>query len=114
QAVPRFGAGGHVAEREADPGQDLQQEQDEGDAAEDVEPARRRARHPMAHHVADGGRQLQSPIEPATDGAEPLHYVDSASVGSRPARMYKLPCSTLYWCSNRPRGGGPAARAPSS
>ncbi len=67
QAVPGFPGGGNVDQRQHDAGEDLQDEDGERGAAEDVEPAGRVARHPMLHRLADGAAQLQSRVEPLAD-----------------------------------------------
>ena len=121
QAVPGFGGGGHIDQRQHDAGDHLQDEDGQRGAAEDVPPARRLARHRMRHRIADRAADLQPPLEPVADAASAL---TSASPGGqaggggqawaagRPrsaACRFRL-CSGY---SNSPRSGGPEAREPS-
>ena len=67
QAIPGFAGGRHVDQREQDAGNDLQHEDDERGAAENVEPARGFARHSMLQRLADWRRKLQPRVEPLAD-----------------------------------------------
>src|SRR5262249_14307783 len=95
QAIPGASGRRDVGESEADAGDDLQQEQHERDAAEDVQPARGRARRAAPAHLADRSGQLQAAVDPGADRAQRAHYADSDSVGSRPAKMASAPFSIL-------------------
>ncbi len=103
QAVPGFSGGWHVDQRQHDAGEDLDDEDGERSAAEDIEPARRLGRHRMLHGRAHEWRDLQALLEPVANLLyQPWHpmlpsrrlaVVDN--VGSCPASIIKWPPSTL-------------------
>ena len=68
QAVPGFGGRRNIDQRQHDAGEDLENEERQRGAAEDVPPARRLARNGMRHRVADGAADLQPLLEPVCDG----------------------------------------------
>ena len=122
QAVPSFASGGNVDDREKNAGDNLQDENGERRAAEDVEPARGVSRHGMLGGLAHGGRDLQARFEPVADFSDQVHgsfpmwikALGLPGVGNSPALMRSFPSSILYGYSKRPRSGGPEAREPSS
>ncbi len=69
KAVPCLGGAGNVDQRQHDAGKNLENENGQGSAAEDVEPARRLARHWMFGSVADGSADLQPLLKPVADSA---------------------------------------------
>ena len=120
QAAPRLVGGWHVHHREENAGRELQAEDDQRGAAEDVPPAGRVARHRMFRGVADRRRQLQAVIDPFGNRGDHAHGGLSRSsaafgpgVGSSPARIVTTPSSILIGYSKSPRSGGPEAREPS-
>ena len=64
QAVPRLGRRGNIDQRQQNAGDDLQQEQREGGAAEDVPPACGVARHLVQGRVLHRPFELQPALEP--------------------------------------------------
>ena len=70
QAVPGLGGGRYVDEREHDAGEDLEDEDRERRAAEDVPPACRPRRHLVFRHVTDRASDLQPLVEPSPDFLE--------------------------------------------
>ena len=67
EAVPGFARRGNINQSQQNTGEDLQKEQRERGAAEDVPPARRVARHRMQHGVLHRRFELQAPLEPRVD-----------------------------------------------
>src|SRR5262249_37770167 len=115
QALIRAVGRGDVDERETDARRDLQHEQRERRAAEDVPPARRAARHRVVgagpHRAAEASPPLEQ-AERETQGS--ASHTGLESVGNWPPRTQSAPSRTRYSYSNKPRGGGPEAREPSS
>src|SRR5438132_75321 len=122
QAAPRLPRRRDVDQGEEDPGDDLQNEDDERRASEDVEPARRLAWHGMRKDSLRGVRELDARVEPPADSFDQAHdglRTDSCArelpgVGISPASRKRASPSTLYRYSNKPRSGGPEAREPSA
>ena len=82
EAVPGAVGGGSIDSREADAGDDLQDEHDQRRAAEDVPPARRAARHGMLGDLGDRLADLQTRVEPSADRFESFNHADGwPSVG---------------------------------
>src|SRR2546428_11304806 len=122
QGVPRSSRRRSVEEREEDAGDDLKYEDEERRASEDVEPTRRPVWHGVRHDCLRRARELNSRVEPPADSFDQAHddlRTDRVArappgVGIAPASMNRVSPSTLYRYSNRPRSGGPEARAPSA
>ena len=115
--IGAFGRG-HVDESQADARRDLQHEERERRAAEDVPPARRAAWHRVIEGRRDRAAQARSFLQPGerrTDGPATVRaHTGLERVGSCPPRTQRAPSRTWYSYSNKPRGGGPEAREPSS
>src|SRR5262249_8422874 len=103
---------------EANARRDLQHEQRERRAAEDVPPARRAARYGVVEDRGHRTGEASSLLEPAKCRTQRPSIVRSHTglerVGSWPPRTQSAPSRTRYSYSNSPRGGGPEAREPSS
>ncbi len=104
QAVPGFSGGGNVDEGEQDAGDDLQNEDGKGGAAENVEPAGGLARYGMLDGFANGFRELQTLVEPVGNVLDQAHgdfpeiltsAVGLPGVGNSPALMRRLLPSIL-------------------
>ncbi len=108
QAPPGLVGRRHVDEREADAGDDLNEEERERAAAEDVQPARRAPGHAMLRGVLQRRSELEAPVEPGEHGADHAHGTPPShppagradastwpSVGIMPARIQSRPFSTL-------------------
>src|SRR5580698_2543403 len=103
QTVPGFSGGRNVEQREQNSGDDLQPENYECAAAENVEPARRTFRHGMVHRLAQRRGDLQPRVEPRADvvdyahrlPVEPMFAALPPGVGSEPASMKSWPFSIL-------------------
>ena len=102
QAAPGLARGRHVHEGEQDAGDDLEDEDGERGAAEDVEPARRLAGHRVRHRRPDRRAELEALIEPVAHALDQAHDGFSAAtaatrpgVGISPALMKRFPASIL-------------------
>src|SRR5580704_1003122 len=102
QAVPSFSSGRHINKREHDAGHDLQHEHHERRAAENIKPAGGFARYRMLGGFLDDGANLQTLIQPLTDGFNQTHGRISRTileawpgVGISPALIMSFPPSTL-------------------
>jgi len=73
QAVPGLGGGRNVDDREHDAGEDLEHEDRERRAAEDVPPACRPGGHLVFRHITDRASDLEPLVEPVPD------FLDHAS-----------------------------------
>ena len=73
ETAPSFTAGWNVNHGEEKSRDDLQNEDGERSAAEDVPPTRRVARHAMLRDFANGSSELQAPVEPFTDLSDHAH-----------------------------------------
>src|SRR5262249_47369378 len=97
QALIRAVRRRHVDKRQADAGRDLQHEQCERRAAEDIPPARRTAWDGVVHHGCDGAAEARALLEPAecrTDEAAARAHTGLESVGSCPPRTRNPPSRT--------------------
>src|SRR5205807_58827 len=105
-----------VDERQADAGGDLEHEERERRAPEDVPPARGSPWHRMGGDGRDRAGKPRTGFEPAGDRAQRCgdlrHHTGPARVGSCPPRTQSCPFRTSYSYSKSPRGGGPDAREP--
>src|SRR5882724_7322216 len=121
EAIPSLAGRGHVNKSQQDPCDNLEHEHCKRGASENVEPARCLARHWMFRHFGYRRAELQALIEPRADLLYQAHVfvpliwirADGPGVGNSPALITRFPPSILYWCSNKPRSGGPDARDPS-
>src|ERR1700678_2268730 len=121
QAAPCFPRRGHINKSQQNSGNQLQNKYGESGAPEDIEPARRAARHGMAGRFSNGRCQLKAMIEPFANFPDQAHgglsevrlATGSPGVGSCPASIVSTPFSILYGYWKRPRSGGPDAREPS-
>ncbi len=111
EAVPRFARRRNVNQRQQNAGKDLQKEQREGGAAEDIPPACRVARHRVQSRFLHRPFKLQAQLEPVVDAAcgllQPLHeqspwpveiftsFAVFESVGIWPASMSNSPDDNL-------------------
>ena len=107
QTVPCFPRGRHIDQSQQNTGEDLQEEQREGRAAEDVPPACGIARNLVEHSVLDRTFELKAPLEPGVDVdcglLHPLHpqspgcvemltsFAEFESVGIWPASICNSP-----------------------
>ena len=92
EAAPRLAGRGNVDECQKNSGDELQQEDRQRGAAEDVKPTCRIPRHGMLCDLANRSRELQTPVEPFPDLGNQAHggfFPTSAAlapgVGSSPA-----------------------------
>ena len=92
----------HVDERQADPGHDLDHEEREGAAAEDVEPARRAAGHAVLGGLLQRRAELQAPVEPGPDVPDQAHGAPSGL----DAAAATLPRARAWASSRRGSRGG--------
>src|ERR1700693_614516 len=121
QAAPCFAGRGHINKRQENSSGQLQKKYGESGASEDVEPARRVARHGMAGRFANRSCQLQTMVEPFANFRDHAHggfspdrlATGSPGVGNWPASIVSTPFSIWYAYSKSPRSGGPDAREPS-
>ena len=120
QAAPGLVRRRHVDERQADAGHELQAEDDQRGAAEDVRTSSRVLRGTGCSAASRiGAAELQALVEPGADlrairrmaVCSPIERARSGSGRRHLARRdQSSPSSILYRYSNSPRCGGPEAR----
>ena len=121
QAVPGLAGRGHIDEGEKDAGRDLDREGRQRRAAEHIGPTRGIPRSGMRHRFPNGRAKLEPRVDPTRDRVDQAHggpsfdrFAERPGVGISPALIRRFPRSTRVAYSNRPRSGGPEARAPSA
>ena len=102
QAIPGFSGRRHVNQRQHDAGNDLQQEDNERGAAENIKPASRFARHRMFGRLLYHRADLQTRVQPIADGFNQTHGRISRTrfeawpgVGISPVLIRSFPPSIL-------------------
>ncbi len=102
KTVPGFSGRRHIDERQHDAGNDLQEEHNEGSAAENIKPARCFARNGMLRGLADRRAKLETRIQPFADGVDQAHgrisrtiFEACPGVGISPALINSFPLSIL-------------------